>query len=82
MKGIQGNGPSFLENPFNHHPLFQTKYSSSHNTQQCNTTDEEDGDNAEARANDVRMATTTANKSHSWRGDHPMKDKNGYVCHI
>ena len=29
---------------------------------------------------DVRMACTTANKSHSWRGDHPMKQQlNGNV---
>ena len=31
------------------------------------------------RPNDVRMALTTANKSHSWRGEHPIKDQNGYV---
>ena len=65
----------------------QTKYSSSHNTHPSNTTDEEEGDNGgrmdDARASEVRMANTNASKSHSWRGDHPMKDQqNGYVSSI
>ena len=67
--------------------FLQTKYSSSHNTNPSNTTDEEDGDNehgiGDKHTTDVRMASTTANKSHSWRGDHPMKDQqNGYVSTI
>ena len=55
---------------------FQAK-NSSYNNQ--HTSDEEDGYNGDERPNDVRMASTTANKSHSWRGEHPIKDQNGYV---
>jgi len=34
---------------------------------------DEDSDEME-----LRMATTTANKAHSWRGDHPMKNSSGH----
>ena len=66
--------------------ILQTKYSSSHNTNPPNTTDEDEDNEHGVGDNpiiDVRVATTTANKSHSWRGDHPMKDQqNGYVSAI
>ena len=61
--------------------FIQTKNSSYNNN--AHTSDEEDGYNGgrmdDDRPNDVRMASTTANKSHSWRGEHPIKDQNGYV---
>ena len=39
----------------------------------ANDNGEEDSDEME-----LRMATTTANKAHSWRGDHPMKNSSGH----